>query len=86
MPQDLRRTWQHFAKAAIQEQDPAKLTPLIEQLYRALEENPSEENAGEAQPEVPPRKRPKSENSASMRRSCLPEPKGIPRRKKRVST
>jgi hypothetical protein len=41
MPRDLRRTWQCFAKAALQEQDPAKLTPLIQQLYRALEENPT---------------------------------------------
>jgi len=64
MPQDLRRTWQHFAKAAIEEQDPAKLTPLIQELYRALGENPSEENAGEAHPKVLSRKRPKSEKSA----------------------
>jgi hypothetical protein len=64
MPRDLRRTWQCFAKAAIEEQDPAKLTPLIEQLYRALEESPSQENAGEAHPKVPPKKRPKSEKSA----------------------
>jgi hypothetical protein len=63
MPQYLRRPWQHFAKAVIQEQDPANLTPLIEQLYRALEENSSEENAGKANPKMPPRKRPKSEKS-----------------------
>jgi len=64
MSRDLRRTWQHFAKAAIHEQDAAKLTPLIQELYRALEENPSHENAGEAHPKVPPKKRPKSEKSA----------------------
>ena len=64
MPQYLRRPWQYFAQAAILEQDPAKLTPLIQQLYRALEENPSHENAGEAHPKVPPKKRPKSEKSA----------------------
>ena len=60
MPQYLRRPWQYFAQAAILEQDPAKLTPLIQQLYRALEENPSGENTGEA---LLPRKRPKSEKS-----------------------
>lgn len=39
MPNDPRKTWEHFARAAIQEQDPEKLSRLIQQLYRALDED-----------------------------------------------
>jgi hypothetical protein len=39
MPRDPRKTWQYFAQAVIQEDDPEKLTPLMEQLYRALDED-----------------------------------------------
>jgi uncharacterized circularly permuted ATP-grasp superfamily protein len=38
-----RKTWQYFAQAIIQEEDPAKLTDLMQQLYSAL-------NDGEEQP------------------------------------
>ena len=36
MPRDPQKTWQYFAQAVIQEDDPEKLTDLMEQLYRAL--------------------------------------------------
>jgi hypothetical protein len=39
MSQDPRKTWKYFAKAAIQEEDPEKLTHLIQQLYRTLAED-----------------------------------------------
>ncbi len=39
MPRDPRKTWEYFAKAAIQEEDPDKLTHLIQELYRALAED-----------------------------------------------
>jgi len=39
MPRDPRKTWQYFAQAVIQEDDPEKLTDLMEQLYRALRDN-----------------------------------------------
>jgi hypothetical protein len=43
MPRDPRKTWQYFAQAVIQEEDPAKLTYLMHELYAAL-------NDGEEQP------------------------------------
>jgi len=49
MPQDPRKTWQYFAQAAIREEDPKKLSPLIKELYRALVED-----------KEPPRKSPKN--------------------------
>lgn len=39
MPRDPRKTWQYFAQAVIQEKDPAKLTHLMQQLYRVLKDN-----------------------------------------------
>jgi hypothetical protein len=36
MIRDPRKTWQYFAQAVIQEDDPAKLTYLMQQLYRVL--------------------------------------------------
>ena len=39
MVRDPRKTWQYFAQAVIQEDDPAKLTYLMQQLYRALKDN-----------------------------------------------
>ena len=36
MVRDPRKTWQYFAQAVIQEDDPAKLTYLMQQLYRVL--------------------------------------------------
>jgi hypothetical protein len=39
MPRDPHKTWQYFAQAVIQEDDPEKLTNLMEQLYRALDED-----------------------------------------------
>jgi IS5 family transposase len=38
MSLDPRKTWQYFAHAIIQEDDPAKLTYLMQQLYRALKD------------------------------------------------
>ncbi len=37
MLRDPRKTWRYFAQAVIQEEDPAKLTDLMRQLYRVLE-------------------------------------------------
>jgi hypothetical protein len=34
-----QRTWRYFAQAVIQEEDPAKLTYLMQELYRALDDN-----------------------------------------------
>ena len=45
MPRSSLRTWQDFAKAASQEQDPKKLTHLIKQLHRALDEDEEMEKA-----------------------------------------
>ena len=42
MLRDPRQTWQYFAHAVIQEDDPAKLTYLMQQLYRLLKENQEE--------------------------------------------
>jgi len=39
MPRDPRKTWQYFAYALIREEDPAKLSGLMQQLYAALAEN-----------------------------------------------
>jgi hypothetical protein len=39
MPHDPRKTWRYFAQAVIQEEDPAKLTYLMQQLYRVLKDN-----------------------------------------------
>jgi hypothetical protein len=39
MPRDPRKTWQYFAQAVIQENDPAKLTYLMQELYRVLKDN-----------------------------------------------
>jgi len=39
MPRDSRKTWQYFAQAVIQEEDPEKLTDLMQQLYRVLKDN-----------------------------------------------
>jgi hypothetical protein len=39
MPRDPQKTWQYFAQAVIQEEDPAKLTYLMQQLYRVLKDN-----------------------------------------------
>jgi hypothetical protein len=45
MPRDPRKTWQYFAQAVIQENDPAKLTYLMQELYRVLKDN-GEQSAG----------------------------------------
>ena len=42
MLRDPRQTWRYFAHAVIQEDDPAKLTYLMQQLYRELKENQEE--------------------------------------------
>jgi hypothetical protein len=34
-----RETWQYFAQAVIQEDDPEKLTYLMQQLYRVLNDD-----------------------------------------------
>jgi hypothetical protein len=39
MPRDPRKTWQYFAHAVIQEEDPKKLTYLMQQLYGVLKDN-----------------------------------------------
>ena len=39
MPRDPRKTWQYFAQAVIEENDPAKLTYLMQELYRVLKDN-----------------------------------------------
>jgi hypothetical protein len=39
MPRDPRKTWQYFAQAVIQEEDPAKLTYLMQELYSVLKDN-----------------------------------------------
>jgi hypothetical protein len=35
---DPRKTWQYFAQAVIQEENPEKLTYLMQQLYRVLKD------------------------------------------------
>jgi hypothetical protein len=44
MRQDPRKTWQDFAQAAIQEEDPEKLRCLMQQFYGALTENEEQPN------------------------------------------
>ena len=39
MVRDPRKTWQYFAQAVIQEEDPEKLTYLMQQLYRVLKDS-----------------------------------------------
>jgi hypothetical protein len=39
MARDPRKTWQYFAQAVIQEENPEKLTYLMQQLYRILKDN-----------------------------------------------
>ena len=36
---DPRKTWQYFAQAVIQEEDPEKLTYLMQQLYSVLKDD-----------------------------------------------
>jgi len=38
MVRDPRKTWQYLAQAVIQEEDPEKLTYLMRQLYRVLDD------------------------------------------------
>jgi hypothetical protein len=61
MSQDPRKTWKYFAKAAIQEENPEKLTHLIQQLYRAL----AEDDRG------PFRKPPKSDNGLKRSKTTV---------------
>jgi hypothetical protein len=42
MHSDPRKTWQYFAHAVIREDDPAKLTYLMQELYRVLKDNREE--------------------------------------------
>jgi hypothetical protein len=42
MTRDSRKTWQYFAQAVIQEEDPAKLTYLMQELYRVLKDDGKE--------------------------------------------
>jgi hypothetical protein len=39
MVRDPRKTWQYFAQAFIQDEDPEKLTHLMQQLYRVLKDD-----------------------------------------------
>jgi hypothetical protein len=39
MQRDPRKTWQYFAQSVVQEEDPARLTYLMQELYRALDDN-----------------------------------------------
>jgi len=39
MPRDPRKTWRYFAQAVIQEENPERLTYLMQQLYRVLNDN-----------------------------------------------
>jgi len=38
MARDPRKTWQYFAQAVIQEEDPEKLAYLMRQLYLVLDD------------------------------------------------
>jgi hypothetical protein len=42
MHRDPRKTWQYFAQSVIQEEDPAKVTDQIQELYRILNDNHKE--------------------------------------------
>jgi len=44
MPRDPKKTWQYFAYAVIREEDPAKLSGLMQQLYATLAENGQQPN------------------------------------------
>jgi hypothetical protein len=46
MPRDPRKTWKYFAQAVIQEEDPAKLTYLMQQLYRVLKDHDEQPTRG----------------------------------------
>ena len=46
MLRDPRRTWRYFAQAVIQEDDPAKLAYLMQQLYRELKDNQEQSQSG----------------------------------------
>jgi hypothetical protein len=39
MVREPRKTWQYFAQAVIQEDDPEQLTYLMQQLYRVLKDD-----------------------------------------------
>ena len=39
MSREPPKTWRYFAQAVIQEEDPEKLTYLMQQLYRVLKDN-----------------------------------------------
>ena len=39
MSREPRKTWRYFAQAVIHEEDPEKLTYLMQQLYRVLKDN-----------------------------------------------
>lgn len=57
MPKDPRKTWEYFAKAVIQEEDPEKVSSLMQQLYDALAEDEEQTNP----------KLPRSKNTPSER-------------------
>ena len=42
MHRDPRKTWQYFAQSVIQEEDPAKLAYLMQELYHVLKDNQEE--------------------------------------------
>jgi len=44
MARDPRKTWQYFAQAVIQEEDPEKLTYLMQELYRVLKDDNEEQH------------------------------------------
>jgi hypothetical protein len=44
MTRDPRKTWQYFAQAVNQEEDPETVAYLMQQLYRVLKENGEEPN------------------------------------------
>jgi hypothetical protein len=39
-----RKTWQYFAQSVIQEDDPEKLTYLMQELYRVLKDDNEEQH------------------------------------------
>ena len=51
MPRDPRKTWQYFTQAVIHEGNPEKLTDLMGQLYRALDECEKRVQTGAAKAE-----------------------------------
>jgi len=44
MVRDPRKTWQYFAQSVIQEDDPEKLTYLMQELYRVLKDDNEEQH------------------------------------------